>query len=144
MNEDSISKKMKDRGESVAFRDISQGIFKPLNISKDIKNLFQLRAEELGLPNTFEQSQDVIDAIREFLSNVPLSQNDFPDIENPFNNLPAQPTLNPSGQLPPAVLGADVISVANSLNQNLVGGVNPQTTQLIQQSNALDSFIRGR
>jgi hypothetical protein len=38
----------------------------------------------------------------------------------------------------------DVISVANSLNQNLVGGVNPQTTQLIQQSNALDSFIRGR
>jgi hypothetical protein len=135
---------MKNRGESVAYGTISQGIFKPLDISRDVKDLFQLRAEELGLPNTFEQSQDVIDAIREFLSNVPLSQNDFPDIENPFNNLPAQPTLNPSGQLPPAVLGADVISVANSLNQNLVGGVNPQTTQLIQQSNALDSFIRGR
>jgi len=42
------------------------------------------------------------------------------------------------------VLGADVVGVANSLNQNLVGGVNPQTTQLIQQSNALDNFIRGR
>jgi hypothetical protein len=42
------------------------------------------------------------------------------------------------------VLGADVVSVANSLNKNLVGGVNPQTTQLIQQSNNLDSFIRGR
>jgi hypothetical protein len=144
MNDDSIAEKMKNRGESVAYGTISQGIFKPLDISRDVKDLFQLRAEELGLPNTFEQSQDVIDAIREFLSNVPLSQNDFPDIENPFNNLPAQPTLNPSGQLPPAVLGADVISVANSLNQNLVGGVNPQTTQLIQQSNALDSFIRGR
>jgi hypothetical protein len=144
MNEDSIAEKMKNRGESVTYRNISQGIFKPLDISKDVKDLFRIRAEELGLPNTFEQSQDVIDAIREFLSNVPLSQGDFPDIENPFNNLPAQPTLNPSGQLPPAVLGADVISVANSLNQNLVGGVNPQTTQLIQQSNALDSFIRGR
>jgi hypothetical protein len=144
MNEDSISKRMTDRGEGVAFRDISQGIFRPVNISKDVRNLFQLRAEELGLPNTFEQAQNVINTIKEILSNVPLSQGDFPDIENPFNNLPAQPTLNPSGQLPPAVLGADVISVANSLNQNLVGGVNPQTTQLIQQSNALDSFIRGR
>jgi hypothetical protein len=144
MNDDSIAEKMKNRGESVAYGTISQGIFKPLDISRDVKDLFQLRADELGLPNTFEQAQDVIDAIRETLSNVPLSQGDFPDIENPFNNLPTQPTLNPSGQLPPAVLGADVISVANSLNQNLVGGVNPQTTQLIQQSNALDSFIRGR
>ena len=144
MSEDSISKRMSDRGESVAFRDVSQGVFKPFNISREVKSLFQLRADELGLPNTFQQSQEVINAIKELLSNIPLSQGDFPDIENPFNNLPAQPTLNPSGQLPPAVLGADVISVANSLNQNLVGGVNPQTTQLIQQSNALDSFIRGR
>jgi hypothetical protein len=130
MNEDSISKRMADRGESVAFRDISQGIFRPYDVSREVKNLFQLRADELGLPNTFQQSQEVINAIKELLSNIPLSQGDFPDIENPFNNLPAQPTY--------------VISVANSLNQNLVGGVNPQTTQLIQQSNALDSFIRGR
>jgi hypothetical protein len=144
MNEDSISKRMSDRGESVSFRDISQGVFRPLNISNDVKNLFQIRADQLGLPNTFQQAQDVINTIRETLSNVPLTQGDFPDIENPFNNLPAQPTLNPSGQLPPAVLGADVVSVANSLNKNLVGGVNPQTTQLIQQSNNLDSFIRGR
>jgi hypothetical protein len=144
MGEDSIAQKMKDRGESVSFNDISQGRFKPLNISRDVKNLFQLRADELGLPNTFEQARDVIDTIREILSNVPLTQGDFPDIENPFNNLPAQPTLNPSGQLPPVVLGADVVSVANSLNKNLVGGVNPQTTNLIQQSNTLDSFIRGR
>jgi hypothetical protein len=144
MNEDSISEKMKNRGESVSYNNISQGIFKPLDISRDVRDLFQLRADELGLPNSFEQAQDIIDVIRETLSNVPLTQGDFPDIENPFNNLPAQPTLNPSGQLPPAVLGADVVSVANSLNQNLVGGVNPQTTQLIQQSNTLDSFIRGR
>jgi hypothetical protein len=144
MNEDSISKRMSDRGESVSFRDISQGVFRPLNISNDVKNLFQIRADQLGLPNTFQQAQDVINTIRETLSNVPLTQGDFPDIENPFNNLPAQPTLNPSGQLPPAVLGADVVSVANSLNKNLVGGVNPQTTNLIQQSNNLDSFIRGR
>jgi hypothetical protein len=144
MNEDSISKRMSDRGESVSFRDISQGVFRPLNISNDVKNLFQIRADELGLPNTFQQAQDVINAIRETLSNVPLSQDGFPDIENPFNNLPAQPTLNPSGQLPPVVLGADVVSVANSLNKNLVGGVTPQTTNLIQQSNDLDSFIRGR
>lgn len=144
MNEDSIAEKMKNRGESVAYGTISQGIFKPLDISRDVKDLFQLRADELGLPNTFEQAQDVIDSIREILSNVPLTQGDFPDIENPFNNLPSQPTLNPSGQLPPVVLGADVVSVANSLNKNLVGGVNPQTTNLIQQSNTLDSFIRGR
>lgn len=144
MSEDSISKRMSDRGESVAFRDISQGVFRPFDISREVKNLFQLRADELGLPNTFQQSQEVINTIKELLSNIPLSQGNFPDIENPFNNLPDQPTLNPTGQLPPAVLGADVVSVANSLNQNLVGGVNPQTTQLIQQSNALDSFIRGR
>ena len=144
MNEDSIAEKMKNRGLSIVYNDISERIFKPLNISEDVRDLFQQRAEELGLPNTFEQAQDVIDTIREFLFDVPLNQNNFPDIKNPFDNLPVQPTLNPSGQLPPAVLGADVVSVANSLNQNLVGGVNPQTTQLIQQSNTLDSFIRGR
>jgi len=96
-----------------------------------------------------ELANDVIDSLRDTLSQIPISQNTFPKLTNPFRKS-ILPTLgqttntNLTGQLPPVVLGADVVSVANSLYQNLVGGVNPQTTQLIQQSNALDSFIRGR
>jgi hypothetical protein len=144
MKNSKIEETMINRGERKAYRAIEENTFKPLTISQDVRQLFEANARELGLGNPFESAYNEIQKLLQQLSKTKLNGDFFPDLENPFSNLPAQPTLNPSGQLPPAVLGADVVSVANSLNQNLVGGVNPQTTQLIQQSNTLDSFIRGR
>jgi hypothetical protein len=148
LGEDQLSNIMEERGASNDYKYLSSEQFKPYEISDSVKKLFQKNAEALGVANPLDSSEDVIDRIIDILKEVPLS-GDFPQIENPFKESILQkfvPTTNtnPTGQLPPVVLGADVVSVANSLNQNLVGGVNPQTTQLIQQSNVLDNFIRGR
>jgi hypothetical protein len=149
MPENKIEEIMDRRGERRAFNALINQEFRPYEISNEIEKVFEFNAEQLGLPNPFVAANDVIDSLRDTLSQIPISQNTFPKLTNPFRKsiLPTfgQTTNNNLiGQLPPVVLGADVVSVANSLNQNLVGGVNPQTTQLIQQSNALDSFIRGR
>ena len=148
LGEDQLSNIMEERGASNDYKYLSSEQFKPYEISDSVKKLFQKNAEALGVANPLDSSEDVIDRIIDILKEVPLS-GDFPQIENPFKESILQkfvPTtnVNPTGQLPPVVLGADVVSVANSLNKNLVGGVTPQTTNLIQQSNALDSFIRGR
>ena len=47
---------------------------------------------------------------------VPLTSDYFPDLLNPFDNLP-QPTLGPVGQLPPLVSGA-------TPTPNIIGGQN--------------------
>ena len=39
---------------------ISEGVFRPLNISKDVQEAFEENAQKLGLPNPFEQAADVL------------------------------------------------------------------------------------
>ena len=51
---------------------------------QDVEGLFEKRARELGVRNPFEQAADVIGRIEEVLSEVPLSGELFPNIENPF------------------------------------------------------------
>jgi hypothetical protein len=149
MPDDKIQEVMDRRGERKAFNSLTNKDFRPYTVSNDIQQMFEFNAEQLGLPNPFTAANDVISNLRDILSQTPISQSVFPKLINPFRQsilptLGSITNVNPSGQLPPVVLGADVVSVANSLNKNLVGGVTPQTTNLIQQSNALDSFIRGR
>ena len=102
MDEDSIATNMYDRGERKAFNAISEGEFRPLTISTDVQELFDVRASELGAPNPFEAAEDVIDRIREVLEAVPLSSDLFPNLVNPLRNLPT-PTLGPAttAGLPP-------------------------------------------
>jgi hypothetical protein len=99
MNEDSIATNMYDRGERRSFNAINEGEFRPLSISTDVQELFDIRSTELGAPNPFEGAQDVLDRIREVLEAVPLGADLFPNIENPFSNLP-EPTLGAAASLP--------------------------------------------
>ena len=74
-------------------------MFRPYVPSRDVAELFDIRAAEIGAPNAFEQAIDVIDRIREVLSETTLRGDVFPNIENPFSNLP-EPTLGPAASLP--------------------------------------------
>ena len=67
--------------------------------SRDVQELFAKRAEELGAPNPFDAAVDVMDRIRDILESVTVRGDVFPDIENPFSNLP-EPTLGPAASLP--------------------------------------------
>ena len=109
MSEDSVSERMSDRGERRAFNFLNEGLFRPLTISKDIQNIFQIRASELGVPDPYESAQGIIDSITDQLSSVSLRGDLFPEIQNPFNKLfLPEITLGstPVGQLPPVVSGA--------------------------------------
>ena len=81
MSEDAIAENMDNRGERQTFDSLNEGEFRPLTISRDVEELFETRARELGVPNPFEQAADVIDRIREVLSKYFFRGDLFPDIK---------------------------------------------------------------
>jgi len=99
MSEDSIAQDMTNRGEKKAFGFLNEGLFRPYSVSKDVAELFDTRSAEIGAPNAFEQAIDVMERIREVLSETSLEGDVFPNIENPFSNLP-EPTLGAAASLP--------------------------------------------
>ena len=142
IGEDFLQENMERRGENRAFKAVNEGTFRPLTLSEDLKEIFEINAQRVGMGNPYEAAQDVINRIAEILQNVSLSGDLFPDIENPFKESLLE-TLGPAanlGVLPPVVTGANPSVV--TANQQIVSGVNPKTAQLIQQSNALDAFIK--
>ena len=88
MGEEAISFQMNQRGEQRAFNALIQGQFRPFTISNKVRQLFELRSQELGVVNPFEAAQDVLDRIKEALEMVPLSGDLFPDLKNPLKELP--------------------------------------------------------
>jgi hypothetical protein len=84
MSEDDIAVNMEGRGENRAFGFLNEGLFRPLRISNDVQGLFEIKAQELGTSNPFEQAADVLGRIEEILSEVSLSGDLFPNIENPL------------------------------------------------------------
>src|SRR5210317_256634 len=95
MDEDQIETNFDNRGERRAFGFINEGLFRPYSVSRDVEELFAERAEQIGAPNPFEQAIDVIDRIRDVLESTSISADVFPNIINPFSNLP-EPTLGPA------------------------------------------------
>ena len=85
MSEDSLSERMIKRGERKAFNALIEGEFRPLKISRDVQDIFDIRASELGIANPYEQAESIIDSISDKLSSVSLRGDLFPDIENPLN-----------------------------------------------------------
>jgi len=102
MSEDLIETNFDNRGEGTALQFLNEGAFRPYSVSRDIAELFEERSSAIGAPNAFEQAIDVIERIEEVLSETSLRGDLFPDIENPFSNLP-EPTLGPinNAGLPP-------------------------------------------
>ena len=84
MSNDKLAQNMVNRGERRAFNYMSEGLFRPLTISRDVQGLFQTKADELGVPNPFIEAADVISRIQNVLSKTSLEGDLFPDIENPL------------------------------------------------------------
>jgi hypothetical protein len=142
MTKSKVEETMINRGERKAYRAIEENTFRPLTISQDVRQLFEENARQLGLGNPFEIAYNQIQKLLQQLSRTKLNGDFFPDLENPFSNLP-EPTLGPAanlGTLPPMITGANPI-VMNA-NQQIVSGVGPnKLNQQIEKSNAIDSFI---
>jgi hypothetical protein len=126
MKQDKIAEQAIDRVGGTTYATVTNGIFRPLNISDKVIKAFADNARKLGLPNPFEEAADVLFNIKDQLARVPLTQESIPEIINPFANLP-EPTLGPVGQLPPVVTGAD--PAVMTANQRLIPGDFNSLTQ---------------
>jgi len=86
MSDGALYDNMNNRGERRAYNSLSDGEFRPLTLSKDIEELFEVKAREIGVSNPFFQASLVIDRIQDVLSRVSLKGDLFPDIKNPLSS----------------------------------------------------------
>ena len=116
MNPEAIDYRMEKRGERQAYNALNEGRFRPLKVSRDVRDLFALRAQELGVMNPFEAAQDVLDRIADVLEMTSLSGDFFPDLDNPFAELPLVGAI--TGAIDNMNLGAQTVgaTTANNLN----------------------------
>ena len=144
MSEDSISEGMIKRGERKAFNSLIEGEFRPLKISKDVQDIFEIRASELGVANPYERAESVIDSIADQLSSVSLRGDLFPDITNPFD----------IAIIPNLVDQVSEMVTTTPVNTGFIGQGNVgipttnipyerlNTDQKINKANTLDNFIK--
>ena len=99
MDETKIIKAMKDRASVKTYAAIDSGIFRPLNISKDVMRVFQENADQLGQTNPLEEALPIIADIKQKLFETPLTDEFIPELINPLDNLP-EPSIPQTG-LPP-------------------------------------------
>ena len=73
-----------------------------------------------------------------------LIMDNFPEMENPFRTsmLPTMGSSNNASPLPTLVTATNPAVMA--ANKQIVGGVNQQRQQLIQESSIIDSLIPSR
>jgi hypothetical protein len=148
-NESELSKSLVDGIGKKSYGKISNNIFTPVNISKDVIRGLQQITEEIqktnpNFKNPFYDAIGAISNIQSQLFNVDLENDEgIPEIENPFDNLP-EPTLGPAanvGPLPTLVTATNpAVMVAN---QQIVGGMgsNPKLQQQLQRSSIYDALI---
>jgi hypothetical protein len=146
-SEDVISKNA-ERISKKEFSSINDGVFTPLNISKDVKDLFEENALKLGLPNPFEQASGIIDNIRDRLSTLPLTEPGLPEIENPFRNL-AEPTLAPIQGLPQLPNPTDIqgygqVNLPTAVAGNQINPITKLTQAEEQLLSPAEKLIRQR
>jgi hypothetical protein len=107
LNEEQLYTEVAERIGGPNFTYLSEGLFRPMKISDGSLIGFQEIADQLGISNPIEYVIDSIEELRASLSEYSLTNENIPDIRNPFKNLPKPDLGNiPVGQLPPLVSGA--------------------------------------
>ena len=74
---------------------IDNDIFRPLNISDNVREGFARNAAEIGVSNPLDAAEPVIAEIQAQLAELPLNTPNFPNIENPM-----MPSVTDQGMLP--------------------------------------------
>ena len=97
LTEDQMYTEVLERVGAPNFGTLSDGIFRPMKVSRGSLIGFQEIADELGIPNPFDAAIDTIEELRANLSEYSLSNENIPNFKNPFKNLPT-PDLGPAAQ----------------------------------------------
>ena len=125
MSSDAIDSNMTNRGERKAFNSLIEAEFRPLKISKDVRELFEIKAANLGITNPYDAAEEVMDRIKEVLEAVPLDADFFPNLDNPFSQLPGAETISNIINTPPLPpLPNPNLATGIQFGGNVLTGVN--------------------
>ena len=85
MSDTALGQNMVNRGERRSFEYLDAGVFRPLTISRDVQELFYTKAQDLGMPDPFQQAANAISQIMSILAETSLEGDLFPELTNPFD-----------------------------------------------------------
>jgi hypothetical protein len=131
MSSEEIGDRMDGRGENRAFNSLIEGEFRPLKISKDLQEIFAIKAEELNVADPYEAAADVIDSLIDQLENTPLNGDLFPELQNPFrvSLIDGLPDFIANASLPKFDNTGGFLGQGN-INTSQVAGASPLELQL--------------
>ena len=132
MSGDAIETNFDNRGERRAYGFLDEGLFRPYSVSKDVADLFEERSAAIGAPNPFDAAIDVMERIKDVLQSVPVTADVFPNLENPFRNLP-EPTLEPA-----TTAGLPPLPNPGLVNNAQFGNINPVSGLTLSEEVYLD------
>jgi hypothetical protein len=85
-----------DRLSGIEVNTIDRNIFRPINISPDIRRAFRDNAAAIGTTSPLDDAQSAISSIQNIMRGISLEEPNFPFIENPLlpitQDTPATPT----------------------------------------------------
>jgi len=124
MSDSAVETIMEGRGAGTAYDHLSEGTFKPYTVSDAVAQVFQHNADVLGVANPLDQAGDVLDRIAEVLESLPMGEDIFPELDNPFKvSLTGMAANIYNAVIPPQVnnnfLGAANVSVPTTTFSNL-------------------------
>ncbi len=104
-----------DRLSNIEVNTIDNNIFRPINISRDIRLAFARNAAAIGETNPLEVADEVIANIKTEMANISLEEANFPFIENPLLPSATETPVTPSALNLPSI---DNNLISNTVNNN--------------------------
>jgi hypothetical protein len=112
-----------DRVSNIEVNSIDQNIFRPYNLSLEVRRALQENADQIGVTNPLDAANEVIADLQARFSEISLTLPEFPVFENPLRPIMQDTPLGPTT--------LNLPSINNQLVQSQVqgGNFNNMTTQ---------------
>ena len=136
MTSTAVETSMDERGAGAAYDYLETGTFKPYTVSEAVEQVFQHNADMLGVANPLDAAGPVLDRIAEILESIPMGEDIFPDLDNPFSVSLGEAAGNIYNAVIPPQVNNNFLGAAN-VNLNQVQGVTPNFNQLKTQDQKL-------
>jgi len=111
-----------DRLSGIEVNTIDRNIFRPINISPDIRRAFRENAAAIGTTSPLDDAQSAISTIQNTLRGISLEEPNFPFIENPLLPITQDTPVTPTSLNLPSI-DANIVN-----NPNAAGSFSNLTT----------------
>jgi hypothetical protein len=110
-----------ERLSQIDINTVDNNVFRPINISPDIRIAFRQNAENIGQINNFPEAERVIAQLANEMSRVSLEEPNFPFFENPLLPSTTETPVTPNSLNLP---GIDSNLISNTVNTNSLSNLS--------------------